>query len=305
MEWAGPRHGGRRQPRAHRRTALRLTICAATAGIGLLAVSVVTGWPVAVRSTASDQAAAALGREVVIQADEQVSKLNQGTQMGDGWLGLAANPAPSQRATATPAPRRQPGAGRTGQRDHSTARPTPQPTATATAYLNPLRAVSGLIPERIDMGVDFGGAGPVYPLGDAVITNATSDSPGWPGGGWITYQLTDGPGAGLQVYVAEDVTPTVEVGEHVTPTTVIANMYNGDDGIEIGWAMPDGASAESQLAVAGGIGGGGPFPTYVGLNFEQLLLALGAPTAANYGQAPNGLLPSNYPTDWATLLASG
>jgi len=170
--------------------------------------------------------------------------------------------------------------------------------AAATAYRNPLRSVSGLIPERVDMGVDFGGAGPVYAIGDAVITNATASNSGWPGGGWITYQLTSGPGKGLMVYVAEDVTPAVQVGQTVTSSTVIANMFNGGDGIETGWAMPDGASAESQLPEAGGISGGGPFPTMVGLNFEALLQALGVPAAPNAGQAGNGTLPSNYPTDW-------
>jgi hypothetical protein len=157
------------------------------------------------------------------------------------------------------------------------------------------------MPQRIDMGVDFAGSGPVYPIGDAVVTNATAADAGWPGGGWITYQLTDGPAAGLMVFVAEDVQPTVQVGTHVTPTTVIADMYNGSAGIETGWAMPDGSSAESQLAVAGGISGGGPFPTMVGVNFDQLLVALGAPAAPNAGQAGYGALPSNYPTSWAGL----
>jgi hypothetical protein len=66
-------------------------------------------------------------------------------------------------------------------------------------YRNPLRGVSGPVSERIDEGVDFSGSGPVYALGDAVITNATGNSAGWSGGGWITYQLTDGPDAGLMV----------------------------------------------------------------------------------------------------------
>jgi len=122
------------------------------------------------------------------------------------------------------------------------------------SYVNPLRSVSGLVPERIDEGVDFGGSGPVYALGDAIVTNA-GENAGWPGGGWITYQLTDGPAQGLMVYLAEDVTPTVQVGQHVTPSTVIANMFNGGDGIETGWAQPTGVSAESELAEAGGIGG--------------------------------------------------
>jgi len=164
-------------------------------------------------------------------------------------------------------------------------------------YVNPLRSVSGLVPERIDEGVDFGGSGPVYALGDAIVTNA-GENAGWPGGGWITYQLTDGPDQGLMVYLAEDVTPTVQAGQHVTPSTVIANMFNGGDGIETGWAQPTGVSAESELAEAGGIGGGGPFPTKVGLNFDQLLVLLGVPAAPNAGDVAYGLLPANYPTVW-------
>ena len=162
-------------------------------------------------------------------------------------------------------------------------------------YSNPLRGVSGLVPERIDMGADFSGSGPVYALGNAVITNATGTSSGWPGGGWITYQLTEGPDAGLMVYVAEDVTPTIQVGEHVTASTVIATMYQGGDGIETGWARPDALSAESELTEAGGIGGGGPFPTVVGINFDELLQSVGVPAAPNSGQAGYGLLPARYP----------
>jgi len=164
-------------------------------------------------------------------------------------------------------------------------------------YLNPLRGVSGLVPERIDEGVDFGGSGPVYALGDAVITNASGNS-GWPGGGWITYQLTDGPAAGLMVYVAEDVTPAVEVGQHVSSSTVIANMFAGADGIETGWAQPSGVSAESELPEAGGIGGSGPFPTKVGVNFDQLLQALGVPAAPAPLEPAYGVLPANYPASW-------
>jgi len=169
--------------------------------------------------------------------------------------------------------------------------------APAPGYLNPLRGVSGLVAERIDMGADFSGSGPVYALGDAVVTDATGDSGGWPGGGWITYQLTTGSDAGLTVYVAEDVTPAVQVGQHVSSSTVIAAMYDGGDGIEIGWAQPGGLSAESELPEAGGIGGSGPFPTMIGLNFDELLHSLGVPAAPNFTQPAYGLLPANYPAD--------
>lgn len=170
--------------------------------------------------------------------------------------------------------------------------------AIASAYRNPLRDITGLIPERIDDGADFAGAGPVYPLGDAVITGATGSNFGWPGGGWITYRLTSGPAAGLVVFVAEDVQPAVTVGQHVTASTVIATMYNGPDGIETGWAQQSGLSAESELPEAGAIAGFGPFPTRVGVNFDELLHSLGVPAAPNLGQFPYGLLPARYPVSW-------
>ena len=164
-------------------------------------------------------------------------------------------------------------------------------------YLNPFRNVSGLIPERIDQGVDFSGAGPVYALGDGVVTNAVAYSPGW-SGGWITYQLTDGPAQGLTVYLAENITPTVQVGQAVTAYTVVGDMFNGYLGIESGWSQSTGLSAESQLAEAGGIGGLGPFPTAIGSNYDALLISVGVPPAPNYGQGPFGILPANYPTAW-------
>lgn len=169
--------------------------------------------------------------------------------------------------------------------------------AAAPGYRDPLRGIGGLVPERIDQGVDFSGTGPVYALGDAVVTNATGTSGGWPGGGWITYLLTDGPDAGLTVFVAEDITPAVQVGQRVSPSTVIGNMFDGGDGIEIGWAQPTGLSAESQLPEAGGIGGAGPFPTRVGVSFDELLQSLGVPAAPNLSDPAFGLLPADYPAD--------
>jgi hypothetical protein len=166
--------------------------------------------------------------------------------------------------------------------------------AFAAGYDNPFRAVGGLVPERVDEGVDFSGSGPVYAIGDGVVTNASGDNWGWPGGGWITYQLTNGPDRGLMVYIAEDVTPAVQVGQHVTASTVIGNMFQGCDGIETGWAEQSGDTAEAQMPEAGGIGGYGPFPTVIGLNFDELLQSLGAPAAPNANQPGYGTLPAAY-----------
>jgi murein DD-endopeptidase MepM/ murein hydrolase activator NlpD len=169
-------------------------------------------------------------------------------------------------------------------------------------YQNPLREVSGLVPERVDMGVDFAGAGPVYAIGAGVVIQAKGCCSGWPGGGWITYQLTDGPAVGEVVYLAEDVSPDVQAGQKVAPGTVIAHMYVGSDGIETGWAMLDSGSAESQLAEAGGIGGAGPFPTAIGMNFEDLLRALGVVAAPNSGDSTFGIVPPRYQIDWVKAL---
>jgi hypothetical protein len=81
----------------------------------------------------------------------------------------------------------------------------------------------------------------------------------------------------------------------VSSATVIATMFAGSDGIETGWAQPSGLSAESQLPEAGSVGGNGPFPTRIGLNFEDLLQSVGVPAAPNRDQSPYGLLPASYP----------
>lgn len=170
------------------------------------------------------------------------------------------------------------------------------------AYENPLREISGLRPERVDMGVDFAGSGPVFAIGAGVVLEAKSCCSGWPGGGWITYELTDGPAVGEVVYFAENVTPSVQPGEKVTPETVIGHMYEGSDGIETGWSMLDSGSAESELPEAGGISGGGPFPTAIGMNFEELIRALGVIAAPNSADPTFGIVPGRYQIDWAKGL---
>lgn len=277
-----------------------------------MAAAVIFGLPALRPATTTDASQTAagpfadsLGSSLAGDTGHALNQLPQADAAKSSPLGKAASarsgaskPAAKTpaKASATKAPAKAPAA--------TTRHAATTHKAAAPVYLNPLRKVSGLLAERIDMGADFGGSGPVYAIGDAVITNAIGDSPGWPGGGWITYQLTDGPAKGLVVFLAEDVKPTVQVGQHVTPNTVIANMYNGGAGIETGWAMPDSSSAESQLPEAGGVSGGGPFPTAVGINFDQMLHALGVPVSAFNGNAsPYGVLPSRYPTSYASLKA--
>jgi len=162
-------------------------------------------------------------------------------------------------------------------------------------YANPLRDIRGLTPERIDMGVDYSGFGPIYAIGDGTVLATTV--PGWPGSTMIVYQLTDGPANGLIVYAAEDIAPTVQIGDTVTTHTVLGLVYPGPDGIETGWGDP---------AVIGNALAGdrhqfnGTNTTAYGANFAQLLISLGAPPGLPQNFPPTGSLPSNWPRWSAT-----
>ncbi len=167
---------------------------------------------------------------------------------------------------------------------------SPVASPSSGGYANPLRAMGGLSAERIDQGVDFGGFGPIYALGDGIVLSTVNG--GWPGGAFISYRLTSGPASGLIVYAAEDIEPTVSVGQTVTPNTVIGQVYEGSTGIETGWAdAPDGLT---MAAVAGQYGGGNS--TAFGYNFSQLLQSLGAPGGVLQNSPPTGSLPAGWPS---------
>jgi murein DD-endopeptidase MepM/ murein hydrolase activator NlpD len=140
------------------------------------------------------------------------------------------------------------------------------------AYANPLRLVQSLTPQRIDQGVDYSGNGPVYAIGDGVVLSLNNN--GWPGIGNITYQLTDGPGKGLDVYFAECVQPTVQAGQSVNASTEIGFMSTScGTGIEIGWSAGDHLIPDAAAHYCYD----GADPTTYGLNFSNLLTSLGAP----------------------------
>jgi len=162
--------------------------------------------------------------------------------------------------------------------------------ASSSNYQNPLRSVSQLVNERVDQGVDYSGQGPVYAIGDGIVTNTNNS--GWPAGNFTTYRLISGPAKNLYVYVAEDCTPAVSIGETVTSSTVLCNMYEGSSGIETGWALPPGNGlSEARFLNQWN----GTNSTAMGQNFSQLLQSLGA--EGGIINAPvEGSLPSGWPT---------
>ena len=207
----------------------------------------------------------------------------------------AASPPSPQSAPAAASPA-APAAAPPAAPAAASSSPQPQPLPTPaqpapSGYANPLRSVSSLYAERIDQGVDYSGYGPVYAAGDGVVLSTANS--GWPGGTFIAYRLTNGPASGDVVYLAEDVQPLVQVGQNVTPTTVLGNMYEGPDGIETGWADPSGQGSTmawdyNQF--------NGSNSTAFGANFSQMLASVGAPPGVLQNTPPTGSLPPGWPT---------
>ena len=162
------------------------------------------------------------------------------------------------------------------------------------AYVNPFQRIKDLRPERIDMGVDYGGSGIVLALGSGTVFNVKG--PGWPGGVFIGITLDEGPFAGLSYFLAEDVRPGVHVGDHVEAGQPIARMYNGPAGIETGWAAGRGdqplASALNQENKKGDPGG---WTSAAGLSFDRVLVSTGAPSGIPQGTKVHGSMPGGYP----------
>lgn len=159
-------------------------------------------------------------------------------------------------------------------------------------YRNPFRSVSGLTPERVDMGVDYGGSGPVYAMGPGVVTNTSQSWKGAQGapypGYFISYKFTGGPDKGKYVYVAEDIWPSVRVGQQVNSNTIIGRMKGG---IETGWAAPPG-SGNTMAAVSGEAspsGDPGSVSTAYGANFNALLRSLGVPAGKQNSMGLGGV----------------
>jgi LysM repeat protein len=171
--------------------------------------------------------------------------------------------------------------------------PAPATASTSAAkaaspehYVNPIGP--GLTPGRVDMGVDYGGAGPVYALGDGTITSLYNS--GWPGGAFIGLRLSD---SGRYVYYAEDISPAVQVGQTVTAGQVLGQATGG--GIEVGWAAPPGTGqtmADYTGQNRAGLAAGDPgyYPTGYGVSFSNLIRSLGG-HAGDIGGPVQGAVP--------------
>lgn len=160
--------------------------------------------------------------------------------------------------------------------------------ASSSGYVNPIG--KGLTPERIDQGVDYGGAGPLYALGAGTVTNLYNS--GWPGGTFLTIHLN----TGQYIYYAENITPLVSVGQQVTAGQHIANATGGPDGIEVGWASPpgNGGTMAQVYSQESPTGDPGSRSSAFGQLMSELIASLGGPPGILQGSSAYGTIPSDF-----------
>ena len=168
-------------------------------------------------------------------------------------------------------------------------------------YCDPYRSITNLVPQRLDQGVDYGGAGAIYAIGPGTIDiyQNRTDS-GWPGGTFVSYKLTAGPGSGKVIYLAEniDLNTSLHSGSAVYNGTVLGTLVNASPYSESGWGVM-GASytAEHSCYVEG-------CTTPLGTNFNQLLVCLQAPSGIPTSSTGCCPATSGYPSDWCASLAA-
>ncbi len=115
---------------------------------------------------------------------------------------------------------------------------------TPGSYIDPLQFVN--LWERTDQGVDA-----TMPVGAPILAPSRvkilAIEPDWYLGQPLVYwELLAGPDAGLEQYVAEEITDIAPPGSILQQGQVIARYASSGTGIEYGWSTPDGVT----LAVA-------------------------------------------------------
>jgi hypothetical protein len=156
-------------------------------------------------------------------------------------------------------------------------------------YVNPIGP--GLKPGRIDMGVDYTGSGPLYAMAAGTITSVYNS--GWPGGKFIGLKMD----TGQYMYYAENINPSVSVGQRVAAGQKIGQAVGTFPYIEVGWAAPPGtgnamAAAAGQAATSGDPGGKS---TAYGVSMSNLISSLGGPAGIVTPGGISGTVAGGYP----------
>lgn len=176
--------------------------------------------------------------------------------------------------------------------------PSPAEELKPGKYVSPF--VGNVVPNRIDEGVDYGVSGvTIRAIGNAEVVFLGTYS-GFPN--YLVYKLLDGTYQGKNIYIAEGWEPSVKQGDKVSTTTGLT-LGKGSGAIETGWAQGPPTYLPLDQVYGGNYGGNGAPPTALGLSFNRLLVAVGAPSGIveTTGKPPTpsekgtGTVPAGYP----------
>jgi peptidoglycan hydrolase CwlO-like protein len=145
---------------------------------------------------------------------------------------------------------------------------------TSGSYIDPLQFVDHW--ERTDQGVDA-----TMPVGAPILAptqvKILAIEPDWYLGQPLVYwELLGGPDAGMEQYVAEEITDIAPAGSILQQGQAIARYAASGTGIEYGWSTPDGVTL--ALATTGYEEGQ---VTPAGVNMRNWLNSLGANAGAS------------------------
>jgi hypothetical protein len=167
-------------------------------------------------------------------------------------------------------------------------------------YCNPYRDMMNLSPERIDQGVDYGGGGPIYAIGPGTVdVYKNRNDAGWPGGTFVSYDVSAGPAMGKTIYLAEniDLNPALQQGSYVFSGTVLGTQVDASPQSESGWGVMGESITQEYSCYTEGC------DTPLGDNYNSLLVCLNAPSGVS---GTGGCCPAanGWPTNWCMLLSN-
>ena len=152
---------------------------------------------------------------------------------------------------------------------------------TSGSFANPLAGDKHVVPERIDMGVDYAdpAAEPIAAIGAGTVTYA-----GPQGGGWqpncVNYTLDSPPIPPSATSTSASTSPRPSLPARPSrPASPIATFIPGG-GIETGWAAGPGTPVSTQAAALGQeakAGDAGDNRTYCGQAMSSLIQQAGRP----------------------------
>lgn len=163
-------------------------------------------------------------------------------------------------------------AGSSGGTDATTQAGVPDTHASSAGFVNPFAQAKGFTLGRTDQGVDASmqSGSPILSPAEARITAINQNW--YAGQPQIVEQILTGPDAGKFIYLAEQIDPTVSVGDVVQAGQEIATYAASGTGIEMGWAA-NSAGTTLARATTGYTEGE---VTAAGRSFLAFLQALGA-----------------------------